>query len=250
MKNFLQLLIISLLFSCSTQEQSEDFSPEYEYIAHAGGVIDSCVYTNSLEAMELALANGFRFVEFDFLFTSDTVLVAAHSWSEFNQMTDSAHLGDSAPSFNDFISRKIYGRYTPLSASEINTFFEQHDSLFLVTDKISQPEVLQEYFPNLKERMVVEVFSFQYYCRLKSQGYYRVLYSCMADDIMSTLLSTSINDIEWMALHISAFDNYLFKLVNHFKQFNIALFTINDIDTIPFEYREMVKMVYTDFLQP
>ena len=98
--------------------------------------------------------------------------------------------------------------------------------------------------------MVVEAFSFQHYCRLKSQGYYRVLYSCMADDIMSTLLSTSINDIEWMALHTSVFDNYLFKLVNHFKQFNIALFTINDIDTIPFEYREMVKMVYTDFLQP
>jgi hypothetical protein len=137
-----------------------------------------------------------------------------------------------------------------LSAGDINTFFEQHDSLFLVTDKISQPEALQEYFPKIKERMVVEAFSFQHYCRLKSQGYYRVLYSCMADDIMSTLLSTSINDIEWMALHTSVFDNYLFKLVNHFKQFNIALFTINDLEDIPREYRGMVKMVYTDFLWP
>ena len=115
MKLILQLLIISLLLSCSTQERSEDFLPEY--IAHAGGAIDSCIYTNSREAMEQASVNGFRFLEFDLLFTSDTVLVAAHSWSEFNQMTDSAHLGDSAPSFNDFISRKIYGRYTPLSAS-------------------------------------------------------------------------------------------------------------------------------------
>ena len=250
MKNFLQLLIISLLFSCSTQEQSEDFSPEYEYIAHAGGVIDSCVYTNSLEAMELALANGFRFVELDLLFTSDSILVAAHSWEEFNEMTDSAHLDAVVPSFSDFSSRKIFGKYTPLSAGDINTFFEQHDSLFLVTDKISQPEALQEYFPKIKERMVVEAFSFQHYCRLKSQGYYRVLYSCMADDIMSTLLSTSINDIEWMALHTSVFDNYLFKLVNHFKQFNIALFTINDLEDIPLEYRGKVKMVYTDFLWP
>ena len=250
MKNFLQLLIISLLFSCSKQEQSEDFFSEYEYIAHAGGVIDSCIYTNSREAMEQALANGFRFVEFDLLFTSDSILVAAHSWEEFNEMTDSAHLGDTVPAFNDFSSRKIYGKYTPLSARGINAFFEQHDSLFLVTDKISQPVVLQEYFPNLKERMVVEAFSFQHYCRLKSQGYYRVLYSCMADDIMPTLLSTSINDIEWMALHTSVFDNYLFKLVNSFKRFNIALFTINDIENISLEHRGMVKMLYTDFLRP
>ena len=248
MKNFLQLFIISLLLSCSTQERSEDFS--FEYIAHAGGAIDNCVYTNSREAMEQALANGFRFVEFDLLFTSDSILVAAHSWSEFNEMTDSAHLGNAVPLYSDFSSRKIYGKYTPLSAREINDFFEQHDSLFLVTDKMSQPELLQEYFPNLNERMVVEAFSFQHYCRLKSHGYYRVFYSCMADDIMSTLLSTSIDEIEWMALHTSAFDNYLFKLVNHFKQFNVALFTVNDLEDIPLEYRGMVKMVYTDFLWP
>lgn len=248
MKLILQLLIISLLLSCSTQERSEDFLPEY--IAHAGGAIDSCIYTNSREAMEQASANGFRFLEFDLLFTSDTVLVAAHSWSQFNLMTDSAHLGDSAPSFNDFISRKIYGRYTPLSASEINAFFEQNDSLFLVTDKISDPEILQEYFPGLKNRMVVEAFSFQHYCRLTSEGYYRVLYSCMAHDLLPTLLGSSAADIEWIALHTSAFDNPIFKLINFFNGFDFALFTVNDMDSIPAKYREEVKMIYTDFLKP
>lgn len=247
-KNFLQLLIISLLLSCSSQERSEDFCPEY--IAHAGGAIDSCIYTNSREAMENAYADGFRFLEFDLLFTCDSVLVAAHSWGEFNEMTDSTHLGERAPSFRDFSSRKILGKYTPMSADEINAFFLRHDSLYLVTDKISQPDVLQEYFPDIRERMVVEAFSFQDYCRLKSQGYYRVLYSCMADDLLPTLLSTSINDIEWMALHTSAFENYLFRLAAYVKQFKIALFTVNDLDSIPLEHRGMVKMMYTDFLQP
>lgn len=249
MKHILQLLIFSLLLSCSSQERGgEHFSPEL--IAHAGGSVDSCIYTNSREAMELAFQKGYDFIEFDLLYTSDSVLVAAHSWSEFNAMTDSAHLGDTVPSFSDFSSRRIYGRYTPLSATDINTFFEKHDNLFLVTDKVSDPDVLLQYFPNIKERMVVEAFSFQHYCRLKAQGYHRVLYSCLADDLLPTLLGASIDNIEWMALHTSAFDNYVFKLVNYVKQFNIALFTVNDIDSIPAEYRGMVKMVYTDFLQP
>ena len=122
MKNLLPLLLLTLLFSCSTAEKNEEYHPEY--IAHAGGAVDSCIYTNSREAMEQALEEGYRFVEFDLLFTSDSVLVAAHSWSDFNNMTGFAHWGDSVPSFSDFSARKIYGLYTPLSADEINTFFE------------------------------------------------------------------------------------------------------------------------------
>ena len=58
MKKLVLLLIISLFFSCSVQEESKDFSPQL--IAHAGGAIDSCIYTNSREAMLRALEkNGF-----------------------------------------------------------------------------------------------------------------------------------------------------------------------------------------------
>ena len=248
MKRLLWLWVISLLFSCCKQEESKDFSPQL--IAHAGGAIDSCVYTNSREAMELAFKKGFRFIEFDLLFTSDSVLVAAHSWSEFNRMTGCEDFGDSVPTYADFSSRKIHDRYTPLSAAGINEFFEPNDSLYLVTDKISDPDVLQRCFPNLKERMVVEAFSFQHYCQLKSRGYFRVLYSCMAQDLNATLFSSSLGEIEWFALHTSAFDNMVFKFINELCDFNIALFTVDDIDSVPEEHRADVKMIYTDFLEP
>lgn len=248
MKSLLQLLVISLLFSCAQPEESKDFSPLL--IAHAGGAIDGCIYTNSREAMERAFEKGFRFIEFDLLFTSDSVLVAAHSWSEFNRATGYENFGDSVPLYSDFVSRKIHGRYTPLSAADINAFFEQNESLFLVTDKISDPDVLQKYFPLLKERMVVEAFSFQHYCRLKSRGFFRVLYSCMAQDLNATLLSSSLKEIEWFALHTSAFDNIVFKFINELYDFNIALFTVDDIDSVPQEHRNDVKMIYTDLLEP
>ena len=159
MKKLVQLLIISLFFSCSVQEESKDFSPQL--IAHAGGAIDSCIYTNSREAMLRALEKGYRFIEFDFLFTADSVLIAAHSWEKFNMITGCKEFGDSVPTYADFSSRKIHDRYTPLSAAEINGFFERNDSLYLVTDKISDPDVLQRCFPNLKERMVVEAFRYK-----------------------------------------------------------------------------------------
>ena len=100
MKRLLLLSVILLLFSCAGQEKSKELAPQPQefapqLIAHAGGVIDSCTYTNSREAMLHSLAKGYRFIEFDLLFTSDSVLVAAHSWEKFNSMTGFGHLGDS-----------------------------------------------------------------------------------------------------------------------------------------------------------
>lgn len=248
MKRLLLLLIMLFLFSCTVQQEREECNPEL--IAHAGGGVGNHIYTNSREAMEQALENGYRFIEFDLQFTSDSVLVAAHSWSDFNSMTGFAHWGDSVPSYNEFSARKICGAYTPLSAHEINAFFESNNGLFLVTDKISEPEVLERYFPNLKERMVVEAFSFKHYQHLKSEGYFRVLYSCMAQDLTSTLFSTSLKEIDWLALHTSGFENPVFKFIENIHQFDIALFTVDNMDSIPAEYKGMVKMVYTNFIKP
>ena len=249
----LTLLFVPLLLSCVEQEKVRCA----QYIAHAGGAIDSCIYTNSLEALELAVANGYRFIEFDFNFTSDSVLIAAHSWEDFNAMTDCSHKRDTAPTYSEFMRRRIHGRYTPLSAEDINRFFLSHPNLFLVTDKVSSPDVLEQYFPNLKQRMVVEAFSYPHYTQLKEQGYYRVLYSCMAQDLSSTLVKhllfnkfTKGEKIEWIALHTSGFNNSMFKFLNSTCRFNVALFTIDNLDSIPPKHRDRVGMIYTNYLLP
>ena len=253
MKRFLPLLLLPLFLSCVTQGRVE----RAVFVAHAGGAVDSCLYTNSREALELAAKNGYRFVELDLQFTSDSVMVAAHSWSEFNAMTGYAHWGDSVPSFSEFSSRRIYDRYSPLSAQEINTFFEQHPELYLVTDKVSDPVYLSRYFPNLKERMVVEAFSYEHYCRLRSEGYYRVLYSCMASDLGTTLFRNLLfsrlfpgERVEWIALHTSVLDMPIFKFLNRVRRFNVALFTVDDLDSVPRKHSARAGMIYTNSLLP
>lgn len=253
MKKILLFALLPLLFSCATQEKVGSVA----LIAHAGGAIDGHVHTNSREALEQAVSDGYTYIEFDLLLTSDSVLVAARSWEEFNRITGHEEKGDSAPSFAEFTSRLIHGKYTPLSADEINGYFMSTPGICLVTDKISAPELLAKYFPALKKRMVVEAFSYEHYNRLVEEGYFRVLYSCMASDLGSAVVKNLLFDrifpgrrIEWIALHTSAADNALFRLLNSTRKFNIALFTVDDYGEMHRTFHNRVKMIYTNSIKP
>lgn len=252
-KRLLLLLALPLLLSCVTQERVA----KPELIAHAGGEIDGYVYTNSLEALCSAAEKGYRYIELDLIMTSDSVLVAAHSWADFNSMTGNAHFGDSAVSLDFFKAQRIHGRYTPLTAEMINEFFMENERLYLVTDKISSPAVLESYFPELKGRMVVEAFSYEHYRELLRKGYFRVLYSCMAEDMASAFMKNLLFDrifpgerIEWVALHTSGFNHSIFKLLNSTRRFNVALFTVDNYNEILPEYRNRAKMIYTNTILP
>lgn len=247
------LLLPPLVLSCVTQERTVS----RELIAHAGGVLDGYVYTNSLEALQDAAANGYRYIEADLLLTSDSVLVAAHSWEEFNRMTGNVHRGDSAMSSDQFRSQRIHGRYTPLTASMLNEFFMNDTSLYLVTDMVSDPQLLAVYFPALKHRMVVEAFSYEHYQRLIDEGYFRVLYSCLAQDFSSAITKHLLFNrlfpgkrIEWIALHTSGFKYRMFKIMDAMRHFRIALFTVDNYNELTPEQLERVDMIYTNTLPP
>ena len=252
-RNLLYLTIISLCISCVTQEKVRDTL----LIAHAGGMIDGHVYTNSLEALEQAVDNGYKYREFDLQMTSDSVLVAAHSWEEFNSMTGHSTDKATVPEYSDFVSRRIHGEYTPLSATKINDYFVADTTLYLVVDKVSDPSVLEKYFPTLKNRMVVEAFSYAHYEKLYDAGYYRVLYSCMAEemkeDIVKNLLFHSLfpgRRIEWIALHTDGLENSFFRFLNRIRRFKIALFTVDSYDSIPEKFHKRADMIYTNCILP
>lgn len=96
-------------------------------IYHAGGGIDGLTYTNSREALENTLALGNRFVEMDFLFTSDRQLVCAHDWHDISD----SRLAMTAEEFRNL---KIYGKYTSLTAAELIAFMQDYEDLYIVID--------------------------------------------------------------------------------------------------------------------
>ena len=125
-------------------------------IAHAGGRIDGNYYTNSLEALDLFYAKGFRWFELDILKTIDGSYVAAHDWQGWMDMT--GYTGAIPPTENEFKSLKLHGEYSPLNMQDINQWFSEHTDAILVTDKINEPIGFSTRFA-AKDRLVMELFS-------------------------------------------------------------------------------------------
>ena len=126
------------------------------YIAHAGGMIDGYRYTNSLDALDLSYANGFRMFELDLIYTSDKVLVAAHDWNYWKNITSCDKYLPVTK--KHFLEHLIYDTYTPLTIDEINEWFKEHPDAILVTDKINSPRVMKEQFVD-PSRVLMELFT-------------------------------------------------------------------------------------------
>lgn len=128
------------------------------YIAHAGGKIDEYTYTNSLEALDLNYAKGFRLFELDILKTIDGQFVAAHDWVNWRFM--SGFVGDVPVTLDVFMKYKLHEKYTPLGMKEINEWFKNHPDAILITDKINEPKLFAKEFidPN---RLMMELFSIE-----------------------------------------------------------------------------------------
>lgn len=139
--------------------RSECFDPQ-RMIAHAGGGIDGKTYTNSIEALDLAYANGFRLFEIDIIKTSDGHYVAGHDWNAWKHHT--GYEGDLPPDKKTYKQYKYYGKYTMPTMTELNRWFGDHPDATLVSDKVNNPEAFVPIF-DYPDRLMMEVFSLDAY---------------------------------------------------------------------------------------
>lgn len=123
-------------------------------VVHALGKIDGATYTNSREALENSYEAGNRLLECDFIMTADNQIVACHDWEFWNRETNKDELAgeDYIPTLDVFMSRKVMGKYTPLSGEDIVQFLKAHPDMYIITDtKYSEPEEIKEEFQALVE---------------------------------------------------------------------------------------------------
>ncbi|WP_452220073.1 sulfatase-like hydrolase/transferase [Lacinutrix salivirga] len=166
------------------------------YIAHAGGKIDDHIYTNSLEALDLNYAKGFRLFELDIIKTSDNKFVAAHYWEDWQKM--SGYTKTVPVSHQEFMSYKLYNTYTPLDMKAINQWFATHTDAILVTDKINEPKAFAQHFIAPK-RLIMELFTWEAVVEAKENNItampsQRVLFN-IEDNKIETLKKHNIKHI-------------------------------------------------------
>lgn len=142
------------------ETNGDEWFLDHPIIYHAGGEIEGNVYTNSLEAVEKTLSEGNCFIEMDLRYTSDNYLVCAHNWSD-------AFLDVEDPTLEEFLSTKIQGKFTPLTAEHLIQIMRENPEMRLVTDikgadvctVISDLAVLAEGDPSILDRFIIQLYT-------------------------------------------------------------------------------------------
>ena len=138
----------------------DEWFVEHPLIYHAGGAIKGNKYTNSVEAVENTLSEGKNFIEIDLRYTCDNVLVCAHNW-------DDIYLEDRQPTLEEFLSSKIQGKFSPLTAEHLIEIMRQNTEMYLITDikdtdlctAISDLVALAEEDPAILDRFIIQLYT-------------------------------------------------------------------------------------------
>jgi len=168
---FIVVLCVSLYYwLISPFNNNEDVlsSPNY-FIAHAGGSIDGKMYLNCKEGLLQSLANGYKYIELDLALTSDSAVVCLHDWQHFKSLA-AIDIDNEPMSLQEFQQQKILGKYTLLTLNDVISIQKEHPFI-IVTDKISNPDILNQYFKENRNNVMVEAFSLSDYLQLKKAGY-------------------------------------------------------------------------------
>ena len=215
-------------------------------IAHAGGAIDGYTYTNSKEALINSLDKGFRYIELDLYETTDSNVVCLHGLEDYCQMTS---IGVETLDTKTFLSHKLYGKYTPMTLSDAIKIWEQRPFLF-VTDKISDPKILNKYFKNNRDKVYVEAFSLKDYLQLERDGYKPMLTRDGSRRGMLWFLMENIVYKNKVSIVTTCFASKTLLRIYKNMGVKVALFTVNDEDYVKSHVGKYVDFIYTDYLEP
>ena len=197
---YILILLTLIILSCDQNESKKnnfiyqkqliklfkkENSNNYRFIAHAGGGIENKIYTNSLEAIQNSIKNGFKLIEIDLIETRDGFFIGGHSdWKSFKKKIFSENKNiDNKPMLLEEVKKiKIFNKYTPITIDEINNIFSKNKELILFTDKTNNFKKILRDFKFDKNRIVVEVFGRDNYFLAIEEGIVNPMFAANSND--------------------------------------------------------------------
>ncbi len=144
-------------------------------IIHAGGSINNLVGSNSLEALNLSYANGYRYIEMDFRFSSDGEAVCLHDWSRYY----STQLGGAPRTAEEFADGRIYDRYTTVTLESLAAWLREHPDVYIVTDckddNLTLLTKIAREYADLQPRMIPQIYQYDEYETVRALGYSNII---------------------------------------------------------------------------
>lgn len=147
--------------------------PPPPYMAHAGGIHEGQVYTNSIAALDNSYRDGHRLMEVDLHRTADYHTVLLHDWD--GTVSSVFGLMPGQRTLTAFLAESTGARHQPARLSDFTAWAARHPDVQVVLDtKVNHMDILREIAvetPNLRSRFVPYIYSFGDYEAVRRLGY-------------------------------------------------------------------------------
>ena len=144
-------------------------------IIHACGEIGGVVGSNSLEALNATYEKGYRFIEIDFVLSSDGVPVCLHDWSKYYSL----QLTDKPVTKAQFEKVILFGKYTSMTLDSLAEWMKEHDDAYIITDiKEDNLNVLRRIarkHPEIIGNIIPQIYQYDEYVPVRALGYSNII---------------------------------------------------------------------------
>ena len=254
MKNFGKLVLVFFVIFISKSHAS------FNLISHAGGELDSFLYTNSEEALEQSLFRNFKYIEIDLQLTEDNFFFGLHDWSDLEKIEylnkNILQLKEKYDKINlkleDIKNFNNKSKFKIITEDALINFFNNNKNLVLITDKTQNFQKLEKLTSELNSKVFVEVkgklnFILSFFYKLDKRIFYTDLNR--VDKLFIKLLNIKDIVISKDLLNYQINKKFIKNLIQY-NDINLYLFTINDEEELKkFNFNKDI-FVYTDYLKP
>ncbi len=148
-------------------------------IAHAGGAVYGYRYTNSLEALDSAYANGFRFIELDMSLSSDDGIVLVHDWEA---MVTRMTYKEGQLTKEEFLSSEAFAGVTLMDIDRLADWLTDHRDVIIITDIKDEDNVyvlgrICADYPDLRGNFIPQIYQREQYDAVRALGFERIIFT-------------------------------------------------------------------------
>ena len=226
-------------------------------VAHAGGGINGKRYTNSYEALDNNIKNGFLYFEIDFSFTDDNQLVCLHDWGKsFRQKFRLSPKERLTLDEFKFVVRE-FSEYENCTLDGLAAWMKENPSAVIITDvkddNIKALALIHKAIPHASVRVIPQVYYPENFRKIKEIGYDSIIwtlyrYRASVEDVL--FFVDSFYGSFAITMPKSAAVTVLPKELAR-KGISSYVHTVNNENEMLAYFNEFgITEIYTDFLIP
>ena len=256
----LTILLAALAYGLfGTSNEHSEASSKFRVlrVAHAGGGIEGKTYTNSLEALNANLKNGFRYFEIDFVFTKDDELVCLHDWQgSFEGLF--GFRAKQRPTLKEFerLLEERRPEFTNCTLHGLANWMRDNPSAYLITDvkerNIEALTQIAQRIPDAAKRVIPQIYDPENYAQVKHIGFDQVIWTLYRYRGRRDALLDWVEQLDGPFAVTMPASRAESTLPMALRKLNIPTYahTVNEIEEFRRHTGNGISEIYTDFLPP